>query len=474
MTKKLLLIISALALVLSACGSGDPQSGGPLTTSTTAAAETTTTTVPSTIPTTVTTTPGETTTTPPTTESPSREITIYLLGESGQAVPVSRTASTEGVARAAVVALIDGPTSREHVAGLVTAFPPESLLLGIDIADSTAIVDMSREFESGGGSTAILGRLAQLVYTLTEFDSIDRVDLRLDGQEIEYFSGEGVIVGDGWTRDDFAGSVPIGNPLDSSGATTWDQDDLPAVDPASDRARTVVLVAADDYLNVRQPAGASETVIGRLLPGAEVNTTGARTEVSGSTWTALETPDGTGWVNDLYLAPVLDDFPAGTDPGALVDEFVARLMLGEDFADLVSAKGLWVVHHDSPVRFRSEDLAGLLDDPTTYRWGSPALEPGSTEIEPRTFTEAIAEPLIDVYDDPDLEVKKGEFIEGPNGRPAEFAIPVEFERFPFVTLFDPGDDPQYEGLDWMSWVVSMSYEDGDLRVVGLTVDRWAP
>lgn len=473
MTKKLLLV-SALALVLGACGSGDAQSGGPLTTSTTAPAETTTTTVTTTVPTTVTTTPGETTTTSPTTESPSSEITIYLLEESGQAVPVPRTVTTEGVARAAVLALIDGPTSREHAAGLVTAFPPESLLLGMDIADGTATVNMSREFESGGGSTAILGRLAQLVYTLTEFDSVDRVDLLLDGQEIEYFSGEGVIVGEGWTRDDFAGSTPIGNPLESSGATTWDQDDLPAVDQASDRARTVVLVAADDYLNVRSPAGASETVIGRLLPGAEVNTTGAQTGVSGSTWTAIETPDGTGWVNDLYLAPTLENFPEGSDPGTLVDEFVARLMLGEDFADLVSAKGLWVVHHDSPVRFRNDDLAGLLDDPTTYRWGSPALEPGSTETEPRTFAEAVAGPLIDVYDDPDLEVKKGEFIEGPNGRPAEFGVPVEFEGFPFVTLLDPGDDPQYEGLDWMSWIVSMSYEDGGLRVVGLTIDQWSP
>lgn len=470
--RKLVLLASALGLIITACGPGDAQSGGPLTTSTTAAGPAvTSTTVP---PTSVASAPGETTTTLPTPRPESNEITIYLLDDSGEAIATTRTVTTEGVARAALEALIEGPTPREFVVGLRTAFPADSLVLGVTIEDGIATVDMSREFEAGGGSAAILGRLAQLVYTLTEFDSIDRVDLLLDGEEIEYFSGEGVTVGDGWTRADFQGSNPIGNPLDASGPVTWDQEDLPAVDPDSERARTVVLVAADDYLNVRMPAGASASVIGRLLPGAAVNATGAATEVSGSTWTEIETPAGSGWVNDLYLAPMMDAIPPGLDPGAVVDEFVARLALDEDITDLVSEKGLWVAHHAEPIRFRTEDLSGITDDPTTYRWGSPALEPGSSEIEPRTFAEAVAAPLVDVHDDPDLEVAVGEFIEGPNGRPADFAVPVQFRGFPYVTLFDPGDEAQYEGLDWMSWVVSLSYEDGELRVVGLTVDQWAP
>lgn len=471
--KKLIVLVSVLALAIAACGADDARSGGPLTTSTTTTSEppATSTTVPGS---TATTAPGATTTVPSTTAPASTQITIYLLDGTGQAIPTSRTVATEGVARAALEALIEGPTPREEQAGLFTAFPTDSLVLGITIEEGTATVDMSREFEAGGGSSAILGRLAQFVYTLTEFDSIDRVDLLLDGEEIEYFSGEGVIVGDGWTRDDFSGSNPIGSPPEEVGPTTWEQSDLPPVDLESEDARTVVLVAADDYLNVREPAGAAETIIGRLLPGANVNVTGNETAVSGSTWSEIDTPAGTGWVNELYLAPALEAFPPGSDPGAVVDEFVARLALREDFTDLVSTKGLWVAHHDDPIRFRTEDLTGILDDPTTYRWGSPALEPDSPEIEPRTFAEAVAAPLVDVHDDPDLEVAVGEFIEGPNGRPADFAVPVQFQAFPFVTLFDPGDESQYEGLDWMSWVVSLSYEDGDFRVVGLTVDQWAP
>jgi hypothetical protein len=432
----------------------------------------TSTTVP---PTSVTTAPGQTTTTPPTTQPESSEVTIYLLNESGQAIPTTRTVTTEGVARAALQALIDGPTPQERAAGLSTAFPADSLIFGIAIDGGTATVDMSREFEAGGGSFAILGRLAQLVYTLTEFDSVDRVDLLLDGEEIEYFSGEGVIVGDGWTRSDFSGSNPIGDPLDSSGPATWEQGDLPQVDPESDQARTVVLVAADDYLNVREPAGASETIIGRLLPGALVNATGSRTEVSGSTWTEIETPTGTGWVNGLFLAPTMDGLPTrigSRGPGRRV-----RRPPGP-------GRGL----HRS--RFRKGPVGGpsRRSDPVPHR---------GSDGDPRRFHHlslGFARPRTRQPRDRAPHVRRGDrratgrrlrrprprggrrwqFIEGPNGRPAEFALPVQFQGFPFVTLFDPGDDPQYEGLDWMSWVVSMSYEDGGLRVVGLTVDQWAP
>ncbi len=478
-------LISVLALV-SACGSSGAQSGGPLTVPTTATTPATSpgpdTTTPPVSTSTVVTDSTPTTTVPgtPTTAGPTQPraatITVFFLNDSGEAIPTTRPTTTSAVARAALDALIAGPDAPEHAAGLSTEFPADSLVLGVAVSSGLARVDMSREFEAGGGSASVLGRLAQLVYTLTEFDSIDRVQLLLDGESIEYFSGEGVLVGSPLTRSDFTGAVPIGATHEGSGSSTWDQDDLPIVRIGDPAVHRVVLVAGDDFLNVRDAAGVEGEIIGRLLGGVAVRTTGESATVGSSTWMRISTPAGPGWVNGFYLTRSVagDDFPDGTDPLAVVAELADRFASGEDFTDLVSKKGLWVAHHDSPIRFQVGEIRGLLADPTTYRWGSNALEPGSPEIQPRTFAEAVAETFVDTYDDPDRQLHVNRAVEGPNGRPVEFAVPTEFGGFPFVVVYDPGDEARYEGLDWMSWLVSLSYEDGALKVVGLTIDQWAP
>ncbi len=477
---KRLLALLAVVLAAAACGGGGAQSEGPLTVPTTEPAVTSST-APATTAAPDTTTSESTAPTVPATTSTTvtpatATITVYFLDESGRAAPVTRTTGESGVARAAVAALIDGPNRSESAAGLSTAFPADSLVLGIRVEDGTAYVDMSLEFAGGGGSASVLGRLAQLVYTLTEFDSIDRVRLLLDGEQIETFSGEGVDVSRPLARDDFTGAVPIGDERPSTGAPTWDQDDLPTVRLGDPDVYRVVLVAADDFLNVRRTAGADSDIVGRLLPGVAVEATGGTQRVGSSTWREIRTPAGSGWVNGFYLTPATagEAFPGGTDPVRVVSDLVDRIQAGRDFTDLVSSRGLWVAHHADPIRFKTDDLKGILASNDTYRWGSNALEPDSPEITPRTFAEAVAHRLANAFDDPNRQVLVNEAVEGPNGRPVEFALPTELVGFPFVTVFDPGDDPQYEGLDWNSWIVSFSYEDGALKVVGLTVDEWAP
>jgi hypothetical protein len=485
--------IAALAVataLLAACGTSGPITAGPLTlppTETTVASPTTVpppTTAPDPDTTTTSTTPSASTTVPTTPQttpddgqdSPSATITVYFLDDNGSAIGVKRTVGTREVAAAAVQALIGGPTNGEAAEGLTGAFPAESLLLGVNIADGTATVDMSREFEAGGGSALILGRLAQLVYTLTEFPSIDRVRLLLDGQSVETFSGEGVMVGEPLTRQDFTGAVPIGGVRPGESAPTWNQDDLPTVTEGATDVYRVVLVAGDDVLNVRQTPGVEGTIMGKLAPGVAVRLGGSSQQVGGSTWVTVVTPSGSGWVNAFYLTrSVVDvDFPGGGDPADVVAELANRFDAGEDISSLISAKGLWVIHHSSPIRFDRSELPGLLDDPTTYRWGSNALEPDSPEITPKTFADAIAEPFVSVYDDPDRQLLVDEVIEGPNGRPSQFIVPVEFGGFPHVMIYDKGDNPEYGGLDWMSWLISLAYEDGEIKVVGLTIDNWGP
>ena len=106
-------------------------------------------------------------------------------------------------------------------------------------------------------------------------------------------------------------------------------------------------------------------------------------------------------------------------------------------------------------------LAGVC---VAEEYGIPAL----------TFAEAITDSFVSAYDDPDTTTTVNEPIVGGNGRLAEDAIPFELQSFNYAGVHDPGDNPDFDGLDWITWYVSIDYEAGVPIIVGLTVDMWAP
>ena len=126
-------------------------------------------------------------------------------------VPVLREIpKTQAVATAAMNALIAGPNDKEMGArpAMYTTVPDGTRLLGLSITDGVAIVNLSKEFESGGGSASVLGRLAQVVYTLTQFPTVKTVTFQLDGQPVTTFSGEGVVLDHPVGRADYTGQLP--------------------------------------------------------------------------------------------------------------------------------------------------------------------------------------------------------------------------------------------------------------------------
>src|SRR5687767_126412 len=123
-----------------------------------------------------------------------RALPVYWSDANAErVVPVMRYHDPgSGLARGAVLALLAGPDAEERARGLATAVPAGSRLLGITVRDSIATVDLSREFESGGGSASVLMRLAQLAHTLTRVPGVRGVELWLEGKIVTTFSGEGL------------------------------------------------------------------------------------------------------------------------------------------------------------------------------------------------------------------------------------------------------------------------------------------
>ena len=481
--KRLAIIISVLAVLVAACGAGaDIGDAGGVTTTTPP-----TTTSPSTTVPTTTQPPGgatTSTTTPPSTTVPPQEtrfVDVYFVKDGRYATSIARAVpATTDVAANAIRALIAGPTAAEAEAGLASAVPTDTLLLGIAIHDGLATIDLSREFEAGGGTFGMIARLGQVVYTLTQFPTIDRVEFRLDGEPVTVFSSEGLLLEEPVSRADYLAALPL-TPTLPDDVERWDQADLPDLgDFAVADTRRVVLVADDDVLNVRIGPGASNEIIGMLVPGVIVALTGPQEQVGSSTWVEIVTPAGAGWVNDLYLGAVVTDqaFASDAELADLLDEMSAIMAAHGDLTKVVSRRGLYVSHNATPIRFTPDQLDTILTDSTTYKWPSGALDPNDpdqlAELPDRTFAEAIGDRFVSAYDDTDTELAHDEVLAGGNARIPEYAIPFELKGFHYVAVYDPGDNPEYGGLDWTTWYVSFDYEDGHPVVVGMTLDEWVP
>ena len=112
-------------------------------------------------------------------------------------------ASTPRIGTAAMESLLAGPEPREQAAAVGSQIPAGTQLLGLSVEGGVATVDLTSEFESGGGSASMNMRIAQVVYTLTQFPTVKGVLFELDGQHVDVLGGEGVVVDEPVTRKDY-------------------------------------------------------------------------------------------------------------------------------------------------------------------------------------------------------------------------------------------------------------------------------
>jgi hypothetical protein len=175
------------ALALAGCGSDD----GDDTSTTTAAGSA------STEPggTGTDTTGGSTDGTDGTDPATEQEVLVYFVRNEKLAAS-ARTVTGEGVGAAALEAVLAGPNETESGIGFSNAVPAGTEVLGVDIAGGVATVDLNAAFQSGGGSLSMQLRVAQVVATLTQFDTVETVTIRIDGDEVDGIGGEGVPASD--------------------------------------------------------------------------------------------------------------------------------------------------------------------------------------------------------------------------------------------------------------------------------------
>lgn len=156
------------------------------------------------------------TTVPVTPPPPVMYTTVYVLGEYGESnrpgpllLPVSVPAvgSASDPVEVALETLVTGGW-RSFTAGSAE-IPDGTTLLGVERDGSVLRVDLSSEFESGGGTASMSARLAQVVFTATRFADVDSVLFLIDGEPVGVFSGEGLVLDGPQTRDDYQDWLPL-------------------------------------------------------------------------------------------------------------------------------------------------------------------------------------------------------------------------------------------------------------------------
>jgi len=115
----------------------------------------------------------------------------------------TRSVNAADAAQEAVLALLEGPNTTETEIGMSSNVPADTELLGLSISGGTATVDLSNDFEESGGTLGETFRLAQVVFTLTQFDAVDVVLFRIDGADVTEVGSHGFDVSSGVDRSDF-------------------------------------------------------------------------------------------------------------------------------------------------------------------------------------------------------------------------------------------------------------------------------
>ncbi|MBW4613913.1 MAG: GerMN domain-containing protein [Desmonostoc vinosum HA7617-LM4] len=130
-----------------------------------------------------------------------RQTTVDLVPQPVQVAAVQPSQVLEK----AFQSLLAGPKAEADS----TTIPKGTKLLGLKVENDEVHVDLSEDFTSGGGSTSMVGRVGQVVYTATTLNPKAKVYIAVNGKQLDVLGGEGVDLEQPLTRESFKQNYPL-------------------------------------------------------------------------------------------------------------------------------------------------------------------------------------------------------------------------------------------------------------------------
>ena len=120
----------------------------------------------------------------------------------------TKATSPEAALQDALIQLFSQSSDSE----LITTIPLSTKLLGLRIEDQNIYIDLSEEFGFGGGSSSMIYRVAQVLYTATSINPEASVFLSIEGQPLneDYpLGGEGLLLDYPLNRQNLEQNLPL-------------------------------------------------------------------------------------------------------------------------------------------------------------------------------------------------------------------------------------------------------------------------
>lgn len=123
-------------------------------------------------------------------------VKIFLLDQNGKLRAINRTCNTAAESscfKYAIKELIDAPSKWEKSKGFTSEIPQGTKVLSVRESSNSIMIDLSSNFESGGGAESTYTRIEQIIKTANANTSIPTY-LYINGRQANVIGGEGIMI----------------------------------------------------------------------------------------------------------------------------------------------------------------------------------------------------------------------------------------------------------------------------------------